>query len=272
MNELRVLPLGKMNVSIQLIQMDLLKGHHLLLHAVSPRNFMDRNGHRGELYLARTGDDGPSRLHRRWVLESAGMQADDVFLVRQVHGTHALLLSDPNVVPDQVKDVQADAIVTKLFHRPIGVLTADCIPIVLYDFEKHRVAVIHAGRKGTAEKIFSKTVEAMKREYGCDPRNLVAGMGPGVGICCYEVDASCLEPFQEQYPGWKHFVTPGTDGKYMLDLYTANREDGVSAGIPLRNLSRSSLCTACHTDRLYSYRREGSQAGRMLTVAMLLPR
>lgn len=239
-----------------------------LVHAHSSRSYERKDGTTGELNFA--SENRSMRSNVQWFLRSIGMNKEEVFLVRQVHGDVVYDLKDVSVSFSQVADVLADAIITRLVGQPIGVLTADCIPIVVYDSRLHVTGVIHAGRKGTALGIVSKTIKAMQKLYGCNPQDILAEMGPGIGVCCYEVDADCIEPFKKFYPDWTRLAKPSSSGKFMLDLFSANAEDARVAGIEPENISHTGICTSCQVERFFSYRREGT-TGRMLTVAMLNP-
>jgi len=170
--------------------------------------------------------EGPSTtLHMRRFLRSLGANKDEVFLVRQVHGDAVYNLRDASSPPAQATEILADAIITQRIDMPIGILTADCIPIVVYDPRLHVAGVIHAGRKGTAQRIVSKTIAAMQKFYGSEPQDILAGMGPGIGVCCYEVSADSIAPFKKLYPDWNGFVRALPADKFMLDLFSANTED-----------------------------------------------
>ncbi|VAX17443.1 FIG00003370: Multicopper polyphenol oxidase [hydrothermal vent metagenome] len=248
---------------------NLLKSQPELTHAFSPRSLKRKDGTMGELNFA--SDDPLARLNLQWFLRSIGINKEDVFLVRQVHGDVVYDLKNTSASPAQVAEVQADAIITRLTDMPIGVLTADCVPVVVYDTRLQVTGVIHAGRKGTALKIVSKTIRAMQNFYGCDLENILVEMGPGIGGCCYEVDKDCIEPFKKLYPDLASMYKPLPSGKFMLDLFVANEEDARMAGIDPKNISQSGICTSCQVEHFFSYRREG-KTGRMLTVAMLTPR
>ena len=239
-----------------------------LVYAFSPRNHEREDGTTGELNFA--SGSRSMRSNVQWFLRSIGMNKEEVFLVRQVHGDVVYDFKDASVSFTQVADVPADAIITRLVGQPIGVLTADCIPIVVYDSRLHVTGVIHAGRKGTALGIVSKTIKAMQKIYGSNPHDILAEMGPGIGGCCYEVDKACIEPFKKFYPDWSKLALASSSGKFMLDLFSANAENAKLAGIEPKNISHTGFCTSCQVKRFFSYRREGT-TGRMLTVAMLNP-
>ena len=257
-----------MQVIIQSTTLNSLTAQAGLIHAFSPRSFELEDGIKGELSFGTLKDEQNVSLHRQWFLRSIGIDGGEVYQVRQVHGDRVYELKDPVNSVEKVADIPADAIITSLVNTPIAVLTADCVPVVIYDFRLHVAGVVHAGRMGTTQNILFKTIKTMQKSYGCEPEDLVVGMGPGIGGCCYEVDASCIEPFKKQYTGWARLVKKSPSGKCMLDLFAANIEDARNAGVDPKNISQTGLCTSCEVGRFFSYRREGT-TGRMITVAML---
>ena len=257
-----------MRIFIKPVLIDALKSFSSLAHGSSPRYFESENGEKSALLLGPIGDTGSLPAHREIFLRSLDIGSDEVYLVRQIHGDRVYVLDDAALSGGDLSGVEADAIVTRLAGRPIGVLTADCIPIIVYDALLHVVGVVHAGRKGTAENILFKTIGALRKSYGSRPENVFMGMGPGIGGCCYEVDDLCVRPFREKFGTWRDFVRKSADNKYMLDLFRANEEDGRNAGIPPKNIFCSGECTACQVDKFFSYRKEG-RTGRMMTLAML---
>lgn len=239
-----------------------------LVHGFSPRNYKIPGESKGDLLLGRDGQPGSSSNHLGWFLRSLNIETDEVYLLKQIHSDRIYALEDPSATSAQVASVEADVIVTHLGGKPIAVLTADCIPIIVCDSRLHVVGVVHAGRRGTAENILFKTVAFFKDRYGSQPENIIVGMGPGIGGCCYEVDEPCIRPFKKNGPRWKRFVKQIAENKYRLDLFQANVEDSLTAGVPPGNIFRSGQCTACETHRFFSYRKEG-ETGRMMALAML---
>ena len=178
--------------------------------------------------------------------------------MKQVHGDRVFILDDPQKSSGQVEQETADALITHLTEKPIAVLTADCVPVIVYDPERHVVGVIHAGRKGTQKRIVSKTISVLSSIYGCRPKDMVMAFGPAIAGCCYEVDDLCIAPFRKHYQEWKEFVTVNSKNRFMLDLLKANEADGLGAGILKDNIHQSGECTSCNNDRWFSYRREGT--------------
>ena len=257
-----------MNFSLKTHSIDSFSYFPLLLHAFSPRSFEGENGVREELLLGHPSDPRSSQQHRQLLLENLNIDSKELFFVKQVHGDRVFVLDDPQKSADQVEQVEADALITHLTEKPIAVLTADCVPVILYDPAKHVVGVIHAGRKGTQMSIVSNTISILSKVYGSRPRDMVMALGPAIGGCCYEVDEPCIAPFRENYRDWKDFVTVNSQSRFMLDLLKANEADGVRGGISKENIHRSGECTSCNNDRWFSYRREGT-TGRIVSLAML---
>jgi YfiH family protein len=255
-----------MKPTTHLFPKSLLRKQPGLTYSFSPRSLELKDGTKSELNF--TAQNPSASSNAQWFLQSIGINKEEVFLVRQVHGNTVYDLKNASVSPAQLAVIPADAIITRHVGIPIGVLTADCIPVVVYDPRLRVAGVIHAGRKGTALKIVSTTIQAMQKTYGCDPQDLLMEMGPGIGLCCYEVDQDCADPFKTLYPHLTDLIKPLPSGKFMLDLFSANKEDARMAGIDPENISETGFCTSCQVERFFSYRREGT-TGRMLTVAML---
>ena len=258
-----------MEISLKTYTIDSFPFSSNFIHAFSPRSFDREKGVCEELLLGRNADPRSSSLHRQLLLENLKIDSEELFFVKQVHGDRVFVLDDPQKSVDQVEQEEADALITHLTGKPIAVLTADCVPVILYDPEKHVAGVIHAGRKGTQMNIVSKTISMLSRSYGTRPQDLVMALGPAIGGCCYEVEGSCIVPFRKTYPDWEDIVVTNSKNKFMLDLLKANEMDGVRAGISIQNIHQSGECTSCNNDRWFSYRKEGT-TGRIVTLAMLL--
>ena len=215
------------------------------------------------------GDEALKKRRENFYYELNSENKNYFFLVRQVHGNNVFVLNDERMTPENLSLISADAIATRLIDRPIAVVTADCIPLVICDALNKAIAVVHAGREGTRRRIFSKTVKTMGREFGSRPETLTVALGPSIQSCCYEVGESCRPAFEGNGYDWGSIAKPASKGKFMLDLYAANLQDGLKAGLRRERISFSEYCTSCRLDLFYSYRREG-KTGRMITSAMML--
>ena len=160
---------------------------------------------------------------------------------------------------DAIED--CDALMTDIKGVMLNILTADCVPILLYDKQKEIVAAVHAGWKGTKAQIVSKTVQKMTEMYGCDPKDIIAGIAPSIGRCCYEVGEDVAVHFSHIPEGF----TP-VGKKYMLDLPFINKKQLLTAGLQEQNIEMSHTCTACNVDRFFSYRKEQGCSGRFMSM------
>ena len=238
------------------------------IHASSPRYFENEKGALEQYNFTVKTDLGKNSNHIKQFMKTVKAKNKVPYLLNQVHSDQIFLLKDVVQTQDQVSKINADALITHLDETPIGIFTADCIPVLLYDTRLHVVSAIHAGRMGTQKNIVKKTIVAMKREYGCVPKDLVAGMGPGIGGCCYEVDQDCLSAFEAKIPYASSFVKVNKNGKFLLDLFAVNIQQALDAGLLFENIFPSDECTFCSPRNYFSYRREG-QTGRILTFIML---
>ncbi|MBI5492680.1 MAG: peptidoglycan editing factor PgeF [Deltaproteobacteria bacterium] len=194
---------------------------------------------------------------------------NEVTTVNQVHGNTVLVLREKG---GQRQD--ADAVVTNIEGAPIGVLTADCLPILLFDPVKKAIGAVHAGWKGTVLGVTIKAVEAMAGNFGSDPKDIRAALGPFIGPCCYPVKEDVAEEFRK---GWKALNIPGSvqsvilqeDGDYWLNIGRANMQQLLKAGVQDSNIATERHCTSCSSSLFFSYRKSGGNTGRQLSFIML---
>lgn len=201
----------------------------------------------------------------RGAARSMGLPRDRLLLVTQVHGTSVAVASrgDTAAWPRP----QADAIITDDPDVAIGVLVADCAPILLWDPEKQVAAAVHAGWRGAASGIVLSTVNALKTTFGSRPADLVAAIGPCLGRCCGEVGPEVLAAFESAFPqAAARWFSPGRGDRWFLDLEHANGDQLELAGVRPSRIFSSGLCTKTHADRLHSYRAARAEAGRMLAA------
>jgi YfiH family protein len=197
------------------------------------------------------GPRAVARASARATFEHAG----DMFFLRQVHG--CAVASPPWVEPPD-----ADASLAGDEGALLAIETADCLPVLIVDPAKRRVAAAHAGWRGTAAGVTRAAVRALVAA-GSDPRQLVAALGPAIGPCCYEVGAEVEEAFGK---AGSRFFVPGERGRKHLDTAAANQAQLEEMGIDRANIERVEFCTRCREDLFFSYRRDGAAAGRMISV------
>lgn len=239
------------------------KKYPSLLHAVSTKS----SDFPYDFSLAlHTGEDVKKIIANRNILSNL-LNSEEVLhyiVANQTHSDHIKVITQKetkgwDTLSDAIED--CDALITNVKGVVLNVLTADCVPILLYDKEKDVVAAVHAGWKGTKAQIVSKTVDKMTEVYGCDPKEIIAAIAPSIGRCCYEVGEDVAEHFFNMPEG---FTSKG--GKYMLDLPFINKQQLLDAGLQENNIEMSHTCTACDVERFFSYRKEQGCSGRFMSM------
>jgi len=193
-----------------------------------------------------------------------GVPTDHLFRFDQVHGSRVERIA-PGKVVSSSPPARADAGVTTRSDAALCVKVADCVPILLADRRGRGVAAVHAGWRGAAAGIVDEAVRALGEETGARPVDLIAAVGPSIGLCCYEVGDDVKAAFNSASPPSAELFTPQA-GKWRLDLWQAVRGQLESCGVPSDAIHVSALCTATHLDWFFSYRRQRSGVGRMLGV------
>ena len=217
-----------------------------------------------------TGEDVKSIVDNRKKLSSLlGIDNNLHFIVaNQTHGEHIEIISMSETkgwqgVDDAINN--CDALVTNQKGVVLTILTADCVPVLLYDKEKEIVAAIHAGWKGTEAKIVAKTVQKMIKVYDSDPEDIIAGVAPAIGRCCYEVGKDVAKHFFNEplsFDVWGE--------KYMLDLPFINKKQLLDSGVLEEHIEMSGVCTSCEVERFFSYRKEQGCSGRFMSMIGLI--
>jgi YfiH family protein len=197
------------------------------------------------------------------LLAGVGIDYGKLAWARQVHGNDvARVGANGGRFPDGV-----DVLVTDKPGVGLAIFTADCLALTLVDQEAGALVVAHAGWRGTARDVPGVAVNAL-RELGGRPERVRATIAPSIGPCCYEVDEPVTRALSAAFPAlWQRWVTPVRSGHVMLDLWAANEDLLLRAGVDPARIENARMCTACHRDVLYSYRK--GDRGRLVTVAAL---
>lgn len=156
-----------------------------------------------------------------------------------------------------------DAMVTNVPNICLMVLLADCVPILFFDPSKRAIGVSHAGWNGTLRFVAKNTVKALREEFGCLPLDIVVGIGPSIGPCCYQVGQEVLSQVEYLSETKQDFIrNESADGKGYFDLWRANLEQLLQAGILEKNIEMAKVCTCHHPNLFFSYRHEKGETGR----------
>ncbi len=217
------------------------------------------------------GMDAVQENYRRFCCV-VGVNPQNVVLSQQTHSTNIrrVTAADAGKGLWRTRDYQqVDALITNEPELSLVVFSADCGIILLYDPVHHAAGAVHAGWRGCANGILEKTVAAMQAAFSSDPMQLLAAIGPCIGQCCFETDSDVPDAMQtalgqdaEPYLQWR-------DPKFHVDLEGLNRQWLLRAGLLPANIDTCSLCTACHPELFWSYRKMGEQRGAQVALISL---
>ena len=154
-----------------------------------------------------------------------------------------------------------DALITNQHGVMLTILTADCVPILLLDPIHKVVGAVHAGWRGTTQQILLKTIQKMQEIFGSNPKEIIAGIAPSIGRCCYEVGEEVAKHFFDDQNAMDR-----VGEKYMLDLPYINQQQLLKAGLNAENIELSGICTACDVEHYFSYRQEQGCSGRFMSM------
>lgn len=200
-----------------------------------------------------------------------GTPPDRIVRVSQVHGRKVLLIDrkqSPWGGAAAPGVTEADSIVCADPSLAIAVRVADCVPILIADTSRRVVAAVHAGWRGSCAGIATSTIETID-ELGIPASDLVATIGPSMGGCCYQVDDKVRSTFLSTTPDAVEWFTEDGPGHWKLDLWKANTDQLVAAGVPAENIHVMGVCTKHNNDQCWSYRGDGTNAGRMVAAIRL---
>jgi len=202
------------------------------------------------------------------------VEAEKIFIPYQTHGEKILFIDNSFLKKTEEQKTSLlygiDALITDQTDICIGVTTADCVPVLIFDPVLNILAVIHAGWRGTVNKLVIKTIEVMHEKLGCKPENLIACIGPSISPEFFEIGNEVVDLFYDE--GFKmetiSFKNPST-GKIHIDLWTANKLSVIEAGISVQNIEIAGICTYKNSGLFFSARRQGINSGRMLTGGVI---
>lgn len=215
-------------------------------------------------------DEENIRKNRQLLCQTLGIEDHRLIMPHQVHETRVANIDEAffSLTADERQEVVegVDALMTNLEGVCIGVSTADCIPVLLYDSNHQAVCAIHAGWRGTVKRIVVKAIEAMTDTYGTQPQQLVAQIGPGIHLDNFEVGDEVYEAFQQA--GFPMEQISKRYNKWHIDLPACNRLQLIAAALSPQNIKVSPVCTFQQSADYFSARRLGINSGRIFTGIM----
>jgi YfiH family protein len=209
--------------------------------------------------------------NRTALAHAFSLPAHLVLTVNQVHGTGILVIDQPNPDLSHFQQVEADAIITNQREILVGILVADCFPVLLAAENGKVAAVVHVGWRGAASGLLGHSVRALQQQFKIAPDTLFAAIGPGIGAHKYEVDRPVRETFRQGSGNWERIAVETRLGHWQLDLQKSCMLQLEAAGVSRNRIESVAECTCCHKETFFSYRRDQGRTGRQMGF-VLLPR
>jgi polyphenol oxidase len=230
------------------------------------------------LNLALSVGDNPAAVmtNRGLLCEAIGVEVDSMTVAQLRQGTHIEVVTSSSqglgAAERARRFVDTDGLITNVPDVPLFILIADCAALSFFDPARKVIGIGHAGWRGTVGGIARKMIEAMNSAFDCHPADLLVGISPSIGPCCYQVRDDVVAAFHEAYPEQASaFFKRQDDGSIHLDMWTALTCQLRSSGIQEEHIELAGICTDCHTDVFYSNRAEGGKTGRFTGMITLHP-
>lgn len=244
-----------------------------IFHFITTRNGGVSRGNYASFNISPYSGDNPEHILQNQKFFSEYLKAELV-LPYQTHQDKILRIDDSwNVRTPEDKSGLLhgiDALITASAGICIGVSTADCVPVLLYDPVRKVVGAVHAGWRGTVCRIVSKTISEMIVHYGSDPSDIYAGIGPSISQEKFEVGEEVVEAFEQAgYDIPKLTLRNPHTGKAHIDLWAANTDDLLLAGVPASHIQVAGICSVRNADQFFSARTLGIKSGRTVSGIML---
>ncbi|BDD03374.1 peptidoglycan editing factor PgeF [Aureibacter tunicatorum] len=265
------------NNGLELGQIDILNSQENVEHFFSTRKGGFSLGVNKGLNLGFNQIDEPShvQMNRMALCKALDIQSNQLIVPKQTHSANVEIIY-PTTLEEFNSGLNTfdttDALVTNIPNIFIAVLTADCVPVLLFDPVEKVIAAVHAGWKGTAQGIVQNTVRMMSSHFNTDPMNIITAIGPSISSENYEVGEEVKNQYAEKFEDHSHLVFarhPLYTDKYFLDLWKANRHQLESIGVRYKNIEISNVCTYTDAGRYFSARRDKGKTGRQLSGIML---
>lgn len=246
-------------------------------HLFSTRIGGVSKGHLGTMNLSYTRGDEKENVDEnfRRIAGVLDCRMEDFVLSHQTHTTNVRVVTAQDKGRGIVKELgytDVDGLITNEPGIVLSTFYADCVPLFLVDPVKKAIGLSHSGWRGTVEKMGKVTMEKMTEEYGCDPKNIIAAVGPSICVDCYEVSKDVADSFMIAFAdadNLEKIVLPKTEEKAQLDLWQANLAVLLEAGIKQENISLPDICTACNKELLFSHRASDGKRGNLGAFLML---
>lgn len=209
------------------------------------------------------------------ITKAIGISFENMVFSDQTHKTEIRVVTEKDKGKGILKPLDyhdIDGLITNIPGIPLVTFYADCVPLFFVDPVKRAIGLSHSGWKGTVMNIGKKTVEAMNHEFGTNPEDLICGIGPSICGNCYEVSVDVAEKFYDDFNDCSVFLKKKKDkpSKYLLDLWKANEEILIEAGVKEDHISTTDICTCCNQELMFSHRATDGKRGNMAAFLSLV--
>ncbi|MCX5848069.1 MAG: peptidoglycan editing factor PgeF [Deltaproteobacteria bacterium] len=257
--------------SIEYLKSSLLNECDFLTHAFCTRLGGVSEDEYASLNISFKEGDLESMVLQNWnrLAMAFAIPMENFLTLNQVHGDDIFVIKPFGEYFPSDGSLNYDAIVTSRDNLAICIKTADCVPVFFVDRMKKIIAVVHAGWKSTALEITTKVIRLLQKKYDSSPRDILAAIGPAIGKCCLELDATSANTFFNQEDHEAFLFSGSRPNKWMLDLAECNRRQILNCGIPEANIDVSDLCTSCRQDLFFSHRGSGGITGRQVNFMII---
>lgn len=246
--------------NVKFLQSELLAKHNII-HGFSLRSGGVSEGEYASLNVGLRRGDNPFNAIKNIEIcaDSLRLNKEKITLTYQTHTNNVAFVCEEDVGKGIFKQWNegVDGIVTDLVNVPLMCYSADCVPILLYDPKAKMIGAVHGGWRGTKEKIVKNAIKLMC-EKGSRSEDIIAFIGPAIGLCCYEVSEDVGEAFMEDFP---ERVVKKENGKYMIDLKNITKDQLLSMGLKEENVENCEVCTSCDNELFFSHRRQNGKSG-----------
>lgn len=255
----------------------LLDAAGVVRHGVSTRLGGVSEDHLASMNLSFSRGDNEERVRENFnrIAAVIGFEPENMVFSMQTHTTNVQVVREEDrgrgfTRPLGITDI--DGLVTNVPGLVLATFYADCVPLFFVDPVKRAVGLSHSGWRGTVRQIGRETIRTMKREYGSDPANILAVIGPSICQECYEVSEDVTEAFREHFSPehWSQLFYQKENGKYQLNLWKANEIVFLEAGIIPQHIAVTDICTCCNPELLYSHRASKGLRGNLAAFLELI--
>lgn len=252
-----------------------LENTNMVKHCITTRLGGVSTGVYAELNMSFTRGEEKEKVLQNYdiVCDALDFDKNSFVLCHQTHTTNIRVVTENDRgmgVTKQSIIKDTDGLITNISGIQLTVFSADCTPILLLDPVNKAVGAIHAGWRGTVNSIAQKAIEKMTENYGTNPKDVIAGIGPSIGQCCFQVDEPVVKEFRQKlYFANDVIINDTVPERYKIDLWETNKRILINCGVLEKNIELSNICTMCHTDLFYSHRVMGNERGNMAGIITL---